>query len=52
MKPYEQAQLSMIIRRIIDSLQRVDDTMVWTEIHRDTLIELIETIDRLFKGED
>lgn len=49
MTNYEKVQLAVLVRKATDALRRASDEHVWTEVHRDTLIEIIETIDRLFR---
>lgn len=49
---YEELMAEMLVRQMRDHLKVVADTLVFTEIHRDVLVNLIDELYRLLNKED
>ena len=49
---YEELMAEMLVRQMRDHLKVVADTLVFTEIHREVMIGLIDELYRLLNKED
>lgn len=49
---YEELMATMLVRQMRDHLKVVADTLVFTEIHREVMVGLIDDLYRLLKKED
>lgn len=49
---YDEVMVEMLVRQMRDHLKVVTDTLVFTEIHREVMIGLIDELYRLLNKED
>lgn len=49
---YDELMAEMLVRQMQDHLKVVADTLVFTEIHREVMVGLIDELYRLLNKED
>ena len=49
---YEELMVEMLVRQMQDHLRVLADTLVFTEIHREVMVGLIDELYRLLNKED